>query len=78
MAALTLDQLRTRLTSYLAAEANALQAVETGLGDRKLRLAELAQIRQGITDLQREIEAVEAAGTGGTRGPRISGITPGG
>lgn len=77
MPAFTLDQLRTRLAAYVTAETETLKALETRLGDRQQRLNELDQIRAGIGDLQREIEALEAAGTGGTRGPRISGISLG-
>jgi hypothetical protein len=54
---------QTRLDAYLAAEAEILQAQEARRGDRTHRMAELAEVRKAIKDLQLQL-ARESSSTG--------------
>jgi hypothetical protein len=51
---MTLEQWQARLASYLAAEAAVLSSqeyeIDTGIGRRKLRRADLGEIRRGISE----------------------------
>lgn len=55
---------RTRLAAYIAAEAAILKGQEVRGGDRSHRMAELAEVRRAITELQRQIAREEAAAGG--------------
>jgi hypothetical protein len=73
MSVLTLEQLQARLTAYLAAETAILQGQEytitSGDSARRMRRADLAEVRDEIRRLQDEIAAVQAQATpdGGRR-----------
>lgn len=60
---MTRDQLQSRLDAYLAAEAKILRNQEYVIGDgataRRLRRADLAEVRAAISDLQDKIEALD-------------------
>ena len=63
-----LDTARTRLDLYLQREASILAAgQETFIAGRKRRDAELAEVRAAISQLQAEIQTLEAAASGGSR-----------
>lgn len=57
----------TRLAAYLAAETAILQAQEARSGDRTHRMAELAEVRKAIDQLQAQLgrEQARTAGGGG-------------
>jgi hypothetical protein len=62
----TLDELNQRRAAYLAAEAKILKSQEYTVGQggnasRNVR-AELATVREGIADLDAQIEALNARG----------------
>jgi len=60
-----LADLRTRLQSYLDAEARILQSQEYTIGNggtaRRNRRADLEQVRAGIADCEQQIAQLEAA-----------------
>lgn len=62
-----LADLRTRLQSYLDAEARILQSQEYTIGNggtaRRNRRADLEQVRAGIADCEQQIAQLEAATT---------------
>ncbi|MEY2689156.1 MAG: hypothetical protein RL375_3354 [Pseudomonadota bacterium] len=69
--ALTRDQLQTRLDAYLAAEVAVLKKQEFTVGDgstaRRLRFADLAEIRAEIDSINRQIQALDAHTAGRRR-----------
>lgn len=72
MSGLSLQQLQDRLAAYLAAEAKILVGQEYTVGDgstaRRLKRADLAEVRDEIRRLQAEVAAAEAAAQpGGVR-----------
>lgn len=60
--ALSLDQWQSRLEAYLAAEiavlGNQEYEIDTGNGRRRLKRADLAEIRKGIADCEQAIARV--------------------
>lgn len=68
---MTRDQLQARLDAYLAAELKILQGQETVIGDgstaRRLRRADLADVRAQIETLRTQIERLDATTTGARR-----------
>lgn len=68
---MTLEQLQTRLAAYVAAETKILRGQEYVIGEgqtaRRLRRADLVEVRKAITDLSNEIAALEAATSGKRR-----------
>lgn len=56
---------------YLAAEQSLLEGKETSMGDRKLRLEDLGEIRKGRQEWEARVLA-ETAGAAGK--PRIGGL----
>ena len=69
--ALTREQLQTRLDAYLAAELAVLKKQEFTVGDgstaRRLRFADLAEIRAEIKSIDAQIQALDAHTTGRRR-----------
>lgn len=67
---MTREQLQARLDAYVAAEAKILKGQEYVIGQgetaRRLRRADLEEVRKAITDLSAEIATLDAA-TAGTR-----------
>lgn len=61
-----------KLAEYLAAESAVLLGKEATIGDRKLRLEDLPQIRAGRQEWERRV-AQESAKASGV--PRIGGLT---
>lgn len=61
---------QTRLDAYLAAETKVLSGQETWVGDRKLRMADLPEIRAAIKELQTQLARETAAASG--KGLRFS------
>lgn len=59
-----LEKLTERLELYREAERKVLQGVEYAIGDRRLRRADLATIRNGIVALEDEIAMLETPGRG--------------
>jgi hypothetical protein len=55
-----------RLQLYLDAEAAVLKGQSVQLGERRVQLADLAEIRKAITLLRREVAAENAAAAGKT------------
>lgn len=68
---MTREQLQARLDAYLAAEAKILRNQEYTIGDgataRRLRRADLVEVRQAIKDLQAEIATLDARAAGARR-----------
>lgn len=68
---MTLEQLQARLAAYLAAETAILggQEYQIGVGgtQRRLRRADLADVRAEINSLRTQIAAAEAAASGRRR-----------
>lgn len=75
---MTLDEMKTRLASYIAAEAAILQAQEYTVGQgstaRRLTRADLAEVRKAITDLSAAIAGETAVAA--SRGSRLFYIRP--
>lgn len=68
---MTLEQLQARLQAYLEAETAILKAQEYVIGDgstaRRLRRADLAEVRAEIASLQAQIGAAESTAARGRR-----------
>lgn len=68
---MTRDELQTRLSAYLAAEAKILNGQEYVIGQgetaRRLRRADLAEVRKAITDLNAQIEDLDNTAAGRRR-----------
>lgn len=68
---MTLEDLQARLALYLAAEAKILQRQEYQVGNkgtaRRLRAADLAEVRAEIARLDAEIDRLQAAAAGTRR-----------
>lgn len=68
---MTRDQLQARLDAYLAAEVKILQGQEYVIGDgataRRLRRADLAEVRQSIKELRTDIERMDNVNAGSRR-----------
>lgn len=64
---MTLAELQARLALYLAAEAKILEGQEYTIGDgstaRRLRRADLAEVRAEIASLSQQVAAATAAQT---------------
>lgn len=58
-----LEALRERLQLYLNAEKKILQGQSYTIGSRQLERANLATVQKKISELQSQIDAVEATGT---------------
>lgn len=56
-----------RLTEYLNAEAAVIQRQEYKIGDRSVKFADLAEIRNGITYWEGKVANLEAQARGGGR-----------
>ena len=56
---MNIEQLRNRLASYLECEAAILRGVEYQIGDRRLRRADLSEVRKAIDDLETQIAMAE-------------------
>lgn len=72
MAGLTQAQAETQLTAYLAAETAVLSGQEYSIGSRRLKRADLAEIREGINYWNGMVQKL-ANGTGA----RVRGLTLG-
>jgi hypothetical protein len=59
------------LAAYQAAELALLKGKETQLGDRRLRLEDLAEIRAGRIEWERRVASESAAAA---RVPRVGGL----
>ncbi|MGR9051381.1 MAG: primosomal replication protein PriB/PriC domain protein [Gammaproteobacteria bacterium] len=55
-----------RLQAYVDAEAKILAGQEVRFGTRMLRLADLAEVQQAITNLQRQVQAEARIAAGGS------------
>ena len=68
---MTRDELQTRLSAYLAAEAKILKGQEYVIGQgetaRRLRRADLAEVRKAIVDLSAQIDDIDNAAAGRRR-----------
>lgn len=68
---MTLEQMQTRLDAYLAAETKILEGQEYTIGDgstaRRLRRADLAEVRAEIARLDQQIAAATAVQARGRR-----------
>lgn len=62
-----------RLDAYLATEASILEAQELRHGDRTYRMAELAEVRRAIKDLQRQLAREKVGGRMRYRVANLSG-----
>lgn len=71
--AITLEQAQARLDLYMAAEAAVLQGQEYQIGTRRLKRADLAEIRAGIDSWSTKVDQLtsQAAGNGTGRVRRI-------
>lgn len=68
---MTREQLQARLDAYVAAEAKILRGQEYVIGQgetaRRLRRADLDEVRKAITELADEIAALDAVAAGTRR-----------
>lgn len=68
---MTRDELAARLAAYVAAEAKILKGQEYVIGQgetaRRLRRADLAEVRKAITDLNTQIEDLDNLAAGRRR-----------
>ena len=68
---MTRDELQARLDTYLAAEQAILKSQEyqigSGNGARRLRRADLEQVRAEIASIRAELGALDARAAGGRR-----------
>jgi hypothetical protein len=66
--AITLTQWQARLDAYLAAEvavlANQEYEMESGTGRRRLRRADLSEIRRGVAECNRAIASLTPSASG--------------
>jgi hypothetical protein len=67
MAGITLAVAQARLDAYLAAEEAVLGGQEYEIAGRRLRRADLAQIRAGIDAWDRRVKDLSARAAGGSR-----------
>ena len=74
MAAITLAQAQAKLAEYLAAESAVLSGQDYTIGSRRLRRADLLEIRAGRKEWEAKVNALEDGGTGGVR---VRGLTLG-
>lgn len=76
---MTLQELKDRRSAYLAAERRILESQEYRVGEgssaRNNRRAELAEVRQAITELDAQISALEPAAVPGG-GRRSFSVVP--
>lgn len=63
----TAELLNERLQKYLEAEQRILQSQEYRIGDRQLKRAELAKVREAIKELTAEVEVAQQGGSGSIR-----------
>lgn len=68
---MTREQLQARLDAYLAAELKILRGQEYTIGEgqtaRRMRRADLAEVRDTIADLQRQIDDIDSTASGQRR-----------
>lgn len=64
MAGITQAQAEAKLAEYLAAESAVLSGQAVTLGDRSLRLADLAEIRAGVRYWDERVKTLSAATAG--------------
>lgn len=67
MAGITLAQAETQLAAYLAAETAVLGGQEYTIGPRRLRRADLAEIRTGIETWNARVVSLSASALGRSR-----------
>lgn len=72
MAGITLTQAEAKLTTWLAAEDRVAQGQEYSIGSRRLRRADLAEIREQVKFWDGKVKEL----TRGSSGIRIRGGTP--
>lgn len=65
--ALTEAQIQQRLQMYLEAEQRILQSQSYKIGDRELKRADLAKVREAIAELTAEAEVAAQGGSGSIR-----------
>lgn len=73
MAGLTLSDAEAQLALYLTAEQKVLTGQEYTIGSRRLKRADLAEIRNGISYWQAKVQQFSNGGPG----IRVRGLTPG-
>lgn len=74
MAGLTLVQAEAQLALYIAAEQAVLLGQEFEIKDRKLKRADLGNIRDGIEYWDNKVKELTARGS--RTGPTMKGVTP--
>ncbi len=72
MAGLTQAQAEAQLALYIAAEEKVLSGQEYSIGSRRLKRADLAEIREGIQFWNAEVQRLSNGA-----GVRVRGLTPG-
>ncbi|TAK45249.1 MAG: hypothetical protein EPO27_10540 [Betaproteobacteria bacterium] len=73
MAGITLAQAEAKLAAYLDAETAVLSGQEYTIGSRRLRRADLAEIREGVTFWNGKVAELSNGGAG----VRVRGLTLG-
>jgi hypothetical protein len=73
MAGITLAQAEAKLQQYLDAEEKVLLGQEYTIGNRTLRRADLAEIREGVTYWNGKVNELSSGGAG----VRVRGLTLG-
>lgn len=73
MAGITLAQAEAKLTAYLDAETAVLSGQEYTIGTRRMRRADLAEIRDGIAYWNGKVNELSSGGAG----VRVRGLTLG-
>ena len=66
-----MTQATDMLAAYIAAETAVLLGKETSLGDRRLRMEDLAEIRAGRQEWQQKVNAESAASK---KSPTVGGL----
>lgn len=73
MAGITLAQAEAKLTEYLDAETAVLSGQEYSIGSRRLKRADLVEIREGVTFWNGKVNELSS----GAAGVRVRGLTMG-
>jgi hypothetical protein len=64
MAGITLATAQAQLDAYLAAEIAILSGQEYAIGSRRLKRADLAEVRAGITTWDQRVKALSSSAAG--------------
>ena len=72
MAGITLEQAESRLTAYMAAETAVLGGQEYSIAGRRLRRADLVEIRAGIREWDAKVKELSNSAAGRARSRTVT------